>query len=180
MAPGRQKTKDASRIQSKSKGRRGGGFFSSRSSSSGVHPANPQETILRYLQSSSPLPTASERRTPTRAVSSGTLRSDFSSATSNSTFASRSGNGSGTNHVAINTTFPEPLSSSLSLSSDISLPTEEPSGNVTLRRGRDFNKPLSSRPLVRRHYGGEEYIPGAFFQMQPSTCYCNTYTKSIV
>ncbi|KAH7169729.1 uncharacterized protein B0J16DRAFT_312354 [Fusarium flagelliforme] len=160
MSPGRQRTKDASRMRSKPKDPKRGGAFSSRSSSSSVHSTKPQETILRYLQSSLPLPAASERRTPTRAVSSGTLHSDFSSATSNSTFTSRLGNGSGTGPVATNTAFPKLLSlPSSSLSSNMSPPIDEPSGNATLRRGRDLDEPPLSRPPVRRHYNGKEYIP---------------------
>ena len=157
-------------MRSKPKDPKRGGAFSSRSSSSSVHPTKPQKTILRYLQSSSPLPAASERRTPTRAVSSGTLRSDFSSAASNSTFASRLGNGSSTGLVATNSAFPKLLSlPSSSLSSNMPPPIDEPSGNATLRRGRDLDEPLSSKPPVRRHYDGKEYIPGALFQMQTLT-----------
>ncbi len=170
MAPERQKSKGTSRMRSKPKDRKGG-VFPSRSSSSGVRATRPQDTILRYLQSSSPLPAASERRTPPRAASSGTLRSDFSSATSNSTFASRLGNGSNTGPVAASTAFPESSSSSSSsLSSDVSPPIDESSGNARLRRGRDLDEPPSSRPPVRRHYGGKECIPGALFQTQTLTC----------
>ncbi|KAK2470224.1 hypothetical protein H9L39_18172 [Fusarium oxysporum f. sp. albedinis] len=163
MAPERQKAKGTSRMRSKPKDRKGRGVSSSRSSASGVRATRPQDTILRYLQSSSPLPAASERRTPPRVASSGTLRSDFSSATSNSTFASRLSNGSNTGPVATSTAFPEPLSisssSSSSLSSTVSPSIDESSGNARWRRGRHLDERPSSRSPVRQHYGGKEYIP---------------------
>ncbi|KAH7187399.1 hypothetical protein DER44DRAFT_753959 [Fusarium oxysporum] len=159
MAPERQKAKGTSRIRSKPKDRKGRGVSSSRSSASGVRATRPQDTILRYLQSSSPLPAASERRTPPRVASSGTLRSDFSSATSNSTFASRLSNSSNTGPVATSTAFPEPLSSSSSLSSNVSPSINESSGNTRSRRGRHLDERPSSRSPVRQHYGGKEYIP---------------------
>lgn len=165
MAPGRRKAK----MRSKPKDHRGGGVSSSSLSSSNARATRPQNTILRYLQSSSPLPAVSDRRTPPIAASSGTLRSDFYSGTSNSTFASRLGNGSSTGPVATGTAFPESSSSS-SLSSDVSLPIDESSGNARLRRGRDLDEPPSPRPPVRRHYGGKECIPGALFQTQTLTC----------
>ncbi|RTE68168.1 hypothetical protein BHE90_017455, partial [Fusarium euwallaceae] len=123
MAPGRRKAK----VRSKPKDHSGRGVSSSSLlSSSNARATRPQNTILRYLQSSSPLPAVSERRTPPIAASSGTLQSDFSSGTSNSTFASRLGNGSGTGHVATNPAFPEPSStSSSSLSSDMSPPIDD-------------------------------------------------------
>ncbi|KAJ9419933.1 hypothetical protein QL093DRAFT_2084629 [Fusarium oxysporum] len=111
MAPEREKAKGTSRMRSKPKDRKGRGVSSSRSTASGVHATRPQDTILRYLQSSSPLPVASPR-----VASSGTLCSNFSSATSNSRFASRLSNGSNTGPVATSTAFPEPLSSSSSSS----------------------------------------------------------------
>lgn len=170
MAPERQKAKGASKMRSKPKDHRGGGVSSSSSSSSNVRATRPQNTILRYLQSSSPLPAVSESRTPPIAASSGTLRSDFSSATSNSTFASRLGNGSGTGPVATSPAFPESSSSSSSsLSSDMSLPIDDSLGNARLRRGRDLDEPPSSRPPVRRHYGEKECIPGALFRAQTLT-----------
>lgn len=45
----------------------------------------------------------------------------------------------------------------------MSRPIDDSLGNARLRRGRDFDKPPSSRPPVRRHYSGKEYIPGALF-----------------
>lgn len=173
MAPERQKAKGTSRMRSKPKDRKGRGVSSSRSSASGVRATRPQDTILRYLQSSSPLPAASERRTPPRVASSGTLRSDFSSATSNSTFANRLSNGSSTGPVATSTAFPEPLSlssSSSSLSSNVSPSIDESSGNARSRRGRHLDERPSSRSPVRQHYGGKEYIPGALFQTRTLTC----------
>lgn len=158
MAPERQKAK----MRSKLKVQRGGGVSSSSSSSSNARATRPQNTILRYLQSSSPLPAVSGRGTPSRVASSGTLRSDFSSGTSNSTFASGLGNCSGTGHVATNPAFPEPSSSS-SLSSDMSPPIDAYSGSARLRRGGDLGESLSSRPLVRRQYGGKECIPGGLY-----------------
>jgi hypothetical protein len=77
------------------------------------------------------------------------------------------GHGSSTGPVATSTAFPE---SSSSLSSDASPPIDESSGNARLRRGRDLDEPPSSRPPVRRHYGGKECIPGALFQTQTLTC----------
>ncbi|KAH6953661.1 hypothetical protein DER45DRAFT_463033, partial [Fusarium avenaceum] len=161
MAPERQKAKGTSRMRSKTKDRQGRGISSSRLSASGVRATRPQNTILQYLQSSSFLPATSERRTPPRAASSGTLRSDFSSATSKSTFAGRLNNGSSTGPVAISTAFPEPSSSSSSLSSNIPPSVNESLGNVRSRRVRDWDEPPSSRSLVRQHYGGKECIPGA-------------------
>ncbi|KAJ4152072.1 hypothetical protein NW765_017581 [Fusarium oxysporum] len=158
MAPERQKAKGTSRMRSKPKDRKGRGVTSSRSSASSVRVTRPQDTILRYLQSSSPSPAASERRTPPRVASSGTLRSDFSSATSNSTFASRLSNGSNTGPVATRTAFLEPSSSS-SLSSNVSPPIDGSSGNARSRRGRNLDERPSSRSPVRQHYGGKEYIP---------------------
>lgn len=168
MAPGRQKAK----MRSKPKDHSGRGVSSSSLSSSNARATRPQNTILRYLQSSSPLPAVSERRTPPIAASSGTLRSDFSSGTSNSTFASRLGNnGSGTGHddVATNPAFPEPSSSSSSLSSDMSPPIDDSPGIARVRRARDLDEPASSRPPVRRQYGRKECIPGALFQAQALT-----------
>lgn len=167
MAPERRKAK----MRSKPKDHSGRGVSSSSLSSSNARATRPQNTILRYLQSSSPLPAVSERRTPPIAASSGTLRSDFSSGTSNSTFASRLGNGSGTGHdVATNPAFPEPSSSSSSsLSSDMSPPIDDSPGIARVRRARDLDEPASSRPLVRRQYGRKECIPGALFQAQALT-----------
>ncbi|KAH7169609.1 hypothetical protein DER46DRAFT_478570, partial [Fusarium sp. MPI-SDFR-AT-0072] len=151
MALERQKAKGTSRMRSKSKGCRERGVSSSRSSASGLRATRSQETILRYLQSSSPLPVASERRTSLREASSGTLRSDFSSATSNTE-----------GPVATSTAFPEPLSSSSSSSSirsNMSPLIDESSGNARSRRGRHLDERPSSRSPVRQHYGGKEYIP---------------------
>ncbi|RMI96042.1 hypothetical protein CDV36_016361, partial [Fusarium kuroshium] len=157
MAPGRRKAK----VRSKPKDHSGRGVSSSSLlSSSNARATRPQNTILRYLQSSSPLPAVSERRTPPIAANSGTLQSDFSSGTSNSTFASRLGNGSGTGHVATNPAFPEPSStSSSSLSSDMSPRIDDSPGIARVRRARDLDEPASSRPRVRRQYGRKECIP---------------------
>ena len=159
MAPERRKAKGTSRMRSKSKGCRERGVSSSRSSASGLRATRSQETILRYLQSSSPLPVASERRTPPREASSGTLRSDFSSATSNTE-----------GPVATSTAFPEPSLSSLSVRSNVSPSIDESSGNAKSRRGRHLDERPSSRSPVRQHYGGKEYIPGALFQTRTLTC----------
>lgn len=152
MAPERQKAKRTSKMRSKSKGCKGRGVSSSRSSASGLRATRPQDTILRYLQSSSPpLPVASERRISPREASSGTLCSDFSSATSNTE-----------GPVATSTAFPEPSSSS-SVRSNVSPSIDESSGNVRSRRGRHLDERPSSRSPIRQHYGGKEYIPGAVF-----------------
>ncbi|PNP50600.1 hypothetical protein FNYG_15949 [Fusarium nygamai] len=148
MAPERQKAKGTSAMRSKSKGCKGRGVSSSRSSASGLRATRPQDTILRYLQSSSPLPVASERRTSPREASSGTLRSDLSSASSNTEAP-----------VATSTASPQPLSSSSSRRSNVSPSIDESSGNARSRRGRHLDERPSSRSPVRQHYGGKEYIP---------------------
>lgn len=158
MAPEHQKAKRTSRTRSKSKGRKGRGVSSSRSSASGFRATRPQDTILRYLQSSSPLPLASERRTSPREASSGTLRSDFSSATSNTE-----------GPVVAGTAFPEPLSSS-SVRLDVSPSIDGSSGNVRSRRGRHLDERPLSRSPVRQHYGGKDYISGAVYQTRTLTC----------
>ncbi|KAG8664695.1 uncharacterized protein FPOAC1_013475 [Fusarium poae] len=159
MAPERQKIKGRSNTRSRPTGRGRVGVSSSRSSSSNARTPIPQNTILRYLQSSSPNPTASRRRTSPGAASSDTLRSDFSSAASNNTSIHRSGNSSRTGPVTTGSILPESSSSSLSLTSDISPPTDNSLGNARLRRGREVDAPTSSRPPVRRHYSRNESIP---------------------
>lgn len=163
MAPERQKAKGMSKIRSKLRDRRGV-VSSSSSSSPNIHATRPQNTILRYLQSSSPLPVAAGRRTPSIPASSGTLRSDFSSVTSSSsTSTDRLGNNTGIGSVAINPAFPE-LSSP-----NISSPINDSLGNARFRRGRDVDKPASSGPPVRQQYGQKECIPGTLFQTQTLT-----------
>ncbi|KAI1025273.1 hypothetical protein LB504_010040 [Fusarium proliferatum] len=77
---------------------------------------------------SPPLPIASKKRISLREASSGTLYSDFSSATSNTK-----------GPIAISTAFPEPLSLS-SIRSNMSLSIDKSSGNIRSRRGRHLDK----------------------------------------
>lgn len=151
MAPERQKARSKPRIQSTSKGSKGRGVSSSRSSPSGLRPNRPQETITRYFTPTPPLPIASERRTSSRETSSSILHSDFTSPTSSTK-----------GPIRTSTAFPE-RSSSLSLELYASPSSDESSGNGRLRRGRYLDEQRLSRSPVEQHYGGKEYIPGILF-----------------
>jgi hypothetical protein len=160
MAPKRQKAKGRPKMRSKLR-HRWEPVSSLSTSSPNLRVTRLQNTILRYLQLSSPSPVAPVRGIPSTAASSSTLRSDFSSVTNSSTFSGRLGNSSSNGRVAMDSAFPE--SSSLSPRSDTSIPMDDSLGNARMRRCRSLDEPALPRPPIGGQYGGKECIPGALF-----------------